>query len=245
MKINADVGESGKGRVVGNDREVMRCIDWANIACGFHASDPMVMRETVRMAVEHGVRIGAHPGYDDAENFGRVAVEMSAEELCATVVYQVGALQAVAVLEGGRVEYVKPHGAMYHQMMQDEVSYEAIMKAVKVCGDDKVTLDLMVQWCEGERRERYEVLAERYGVRLIYEAFGDRGYAADGSLLGRGEVGAMVETDKDIVEQIERLDREGVVKLVGGGELRLEADSVCVHGDHEASVCALAMLRSK
>lgn len=229
MKLNADVGEG-----VGDDEALFRWIDLANVACGGHAGGVEEMKVAVDLAVTYGVAVGAHPGYPDRENFGRVSVSMEAWEIVEMVVEQVGVLDEVCrQIAGGGVEYVKPHGALYHDMMQrPEVMGEMFASVCELSN----RIPLMVMARVDDDLEK--ALSEELGVPLLFEAFADRAYGDDGMLVARGVEGAVyAEADKMVAQAVE-LASEGVVTTVGGGKLELKADTVCVHGDNVASIAA-------
>lgn len=184
LLLNADMGESYGPWVMGLDHEVMPHVDLANVACGFHASDPDVIRMTVRLARRHGVTVGAHPAYPDMVGFGRRSMACSAEEVENLVLYQVGALAGVCRAEGLEVGYVKPHGALYNDMMRDPETLEAVMRAL-VAYDARLPLMVMATRDPSATRE----LAARHGVTLWFEAFADRAYDAEGRLVSRREPG--------------------------------------------------------
>lgn len=226
MKLNADVGEG-----VGNDEALFRWIDMANIACGGHAGDPEMMASTVELAVSHGVAVGAHPGYPDRDGFGRYSMDLTQEEIEELVVDQVGVLNALCLEAQTRVRYVKPHGALYHDMVRDPCVYEAILKAVSSMPDGTA---LMIM--ASVNNEVNQGLANEYEVPLLFEAFADRAYTSDGSLLGRAVKGSVFSTVDQIVGQVTQLIRQGTVETFCGETLALHADTVCIHGDNEASI---------
>ncbi|UXI00196.1 5-oxoprolinase subunit PxpA [Photobacterium sp. TY1-4] len=244
MKLNCDMGESYGIWQMGNDHAVMSWIDMANIACGFHASDPDVMAETVASALAHGVEIGAHPGYDDKPGFGRRSIPHLPESITQLVAYQAGALEAICRLQGGHVRYVKPHGALYHDMMASEAIFEAMLRAVAGLNQfapmrAAEPVKLMIQ--ARADNEIYQGLARRYAVELLFEAFADRAYRDDGNLVPRSESGAVHRDPARIEQQIREL-AVGEVTTVTGNRLALQADTVCVHGDNDESVAMIARL---
>ena len=236
MKLNCDMGEiDGPGSM---DAEVMPWIDLANIACGFHASNPDLMARTVACAVANKVAVGAHPGYDDKEGFGRRAIPHAPDQVTRLVAYQAGALDAICRLHGTRISYVKPHGALYNEMMAKEETYQAIVAAVAVL-PDRPALMILAMADSG----KYRQLAEAKGVPLLFEAFADRAYTDDGRLAPRSEPGAVYHDQERIVAQVTQLARKGTVTTVSGKELALNADTVCVHGDNPESVAVIKALR--
>lgn len=226
MKLNADVGEG-----VGNDAALFQWISMANIACGYHAGDVATMAATVQLAVRYGVAVGAHPGYRDRENFGRRSIPYLPGEITRLVTEQVESLELICQQEGTRVVYIKPHGALYHDMMAREHIYEEILQAV---ADLPHRLALMIQ----ARRENDndQKIAERYGVALLFEAFADRAYTVEGELQDRSIDGAVFSSQDQMIDQVVQLRDQGSVITVSGEILPLKADSICVHGDNEASI---------
>lgn len=236
--LNCDVGESFGAWSMGRDADVMAYIDCANIACGFHAGDPDVMRRTVAHAVANGVRIGAHPGYPDLLGFGRRSLAVSPPEAENLLLYQIGALDGVCRAEGGRVSYVKPHGALYNDMAQDMALLRATMKAVK--GYD-ASLPLLVMATADTKAVRK--LAEEEGVTLWFEVFADRAYDAEGRLVSRREPGAVHDDEDTIVSQAVTLAKGQSLLANDGTRLVLPADTLCVHGDNASSVAAVRAIR--
>jgi len=239
LKLNCDLGEGFGPWTLGDDAALMPLIDQANIACGFHASDPLTMRRTVRLALAHGVTLGAHPGYPDLVGFGRRSMAIEHEELVALLRYQIGALDAIARAEGGRVAYVKPHGALYNDMMRSPRILQAVLEAV--AGLD-AGLALMLL-CRADNAPALKLAAD-YGVPLLFEAFADRAYAPDGSLRPRGQPGAVHEESGVIVAQALRLARGEPLVLEDGTPLVLQPDSLCVHGDTPQALAALHAIRA-
>ncbi|MEW6729502.1 MAG: 5-oxoprolinase subunit PxpA [Pseudomonadota bacterium] len=238
IKLNCDLGEGFGPWRMGEDAAVMPLIDQANIACGFHAGDPLTMRRTVRLALEHGVAIGAHPGYPDLVGFGRRSMPIEHDELVALLRYQVGALEAIARAEGGRVEYVKPHGALYNDMMRDPSLLRAVLEAVAGL-EGGLALMLL---CRADNAHALALGAE-YGVPLLFEAFADRAYAPDGRLRPRNQAGAVHTEVALIVEQARRLAHGEPIPLEDGTSLVLRPDSLCVHGDTPQALAALRAIR--
>ncbi len=236
MKLNCDMGESYGLWEMGDDAAVMPWIDMANIACGFHASDPTTMSETVRLAVSHNVMIGAHPGYDDKTGFGRRSIPMHPEEITHLVAYQVGALGAICQLHQSRIHYVKPHGALYNDMMANPAIFEAVVRAVAGLAESPLLMILA-----RADNQAYTDVASQYGVSLIFEAFADRAYTSDGSLVSRTEPGAVYHDEATIQQQVTDLAK-GEVRTIDGQLLKLQADTVCVHGDNPESIAVIKRL---
>ncbi|GAA3551589.1 5-oxoprolinase subunit PxpA [Zobellella aerophila] len=238
LLLNADMGESFGPWVMGLDKDVMPHVDLANVACGFHASDPDIMRSTVRLACEHGVRVGAHPAYPDLVGFGRRSLACSPREIENLVLYQVGALAAICRAEGTRLAYVKPHGALYNDMMQDHDKLLAVMRAVAAF-DPRLPLMVMATANPAPARK----LAGQVGVNLLLEAFADRAYDAAGFLVSRRLPGAVHHDSELIVEQARRIALGQPLTAIDGSELRLQADTLCVHGDNPESIAAIRAIR--
>jgi len=231
MKINCDMGESYGPWKMGNDVEVMPYIDQANIACGFHASDPLTMLSTVNLAVNGGVEIGAHPGYPDTLGFGRRDYHCSREELIATLLYQIGALDAICKSKGARIQYVKPHGALYNKMMVSDDSLRAVMTAV---ASYETGLPLMVM--STRRNDEVSALADQHDLPLLFEAFVDRAYDDDGLLVNRRHTGAVHDNLGRIELQVAEIVNDQAVTTISGKKIPLQADTLCIHGDGEHSV---------
>lgn len=238
MKLNSDLGESYGSWVMGMDEAVMPFIDMANIACGFHASDPDVMAKTIQSALQHNVMIGAHPGYDDKKGFGRRSIPHSDNELKNLIVYQVGALIGMCKLYGAEVEYIKPHGALYNDMMRDETIYRAIVEAI---AQAEFNLPLMI--LAKADNSTYQTIADESGVSLLFEAFADRAYTAQGDLAPRNLPGAVHHKPELIINQVKQLITKGSVTTIDGQELKLHADTICVHGDNQESINTVQQLR--
>jgi UPF0271 protein len=237
MKLNCDLGESFGSWSLGLDEQVMPHIDQANIACGFHAGDPLVMQKTLELAKVHHVIIGAHPGYPDLVGFGRRSINCSTEEIIALVSYQVAAIDGVAKSLGLELAYVKPHGALYNDMMVKKNVREAILTALS---NYHQPLKLMLQATPQIEQHRAE--AKSFGIGILSEAFADRCYADDGKLLARNKAGAVHNKEK-MLAQVKQLKEQGSVTTVNGHILALNADSLCVHGDNIEGVQAIAAIR--
>ncbi|MCK9469783.1 MAG: 5-oxoprolinase subunit PxpA [Porticoccaceae bacterium] len=234
MLLNCDLGEwSG---VDCPDTALMPHIDLANIACGMHAGGPLTMRRTLALARQHKVAIGAHPGYADPANFGRLSIPLSAEELIALIHYQVAALSGMATSQALSVTYVKPHGALYNDMMANPDIRTAVMQAV---AELPGTLSLMLLATADAELHREE--AARHGLKLIFETFADRCYGDDGQLLPRQMAGA-VHNHARALDQVRQLQEDRSVTTAGGRILPIHADTLCVHGDNpEAEQVARAI----
>lgn len=238
MLLNADMGESFGPWVMGCDEQLMPHVDLANVACGFHASDPQVMRHTVKLAMQHGVRVGAHPAYPDLQGFGRRSMNCSPEEVEAMVLYQVGALAGVCRAEGTQLHYVKPHGALYNDMARDPALFAAVARAVYGF-DPALPLVTLARRDTSEVRE----VAASVGVTLWFEAFADRAYTDEGFLAPRREPGSVHHDTSVIVDQAVRIAGGRALTSVGGESLTLAADTLCVHGDNPESIAAVKAIR--
>ncbi|MDG3085457.1 5-oxoprolinase subunit PxpA [Vibrio hannami] len=235
LMINCDMGESFGAWKMGNDEEVMPWIDMANIACGFHASDPSVMSTTIQLATRHGVKIGAHPGYPDLQGFGRRTVALKNDEISQIMVYQIGAIKALCHYHNAELHYVKPHGALYNDMMKDPSVFKAVVSAC-----ESFSLPLMI--LATKQNEKYLELADEYNVPLLFEAFADRTYQDNGLLTPRSHYKAVLKNSEDIFYQVMQLAEYGSVTSVTGQKIPIEADTVCIHGDNSLSIAVVRRL---
>ena len=217
----------------------MPYIDMANIACGFHASDPVTMRRTVSLAVKHRVRIGAHPGYPDLVGFGRRDMALSADELFSAVLYQLGALDAIARAEGGEVTYVKPHGALYNKMTHDTDTLKTVMSAVA-----RFKPDCPLMLMAGVSDQKARALAKALQLPLIFEAFCDRAYNDDGTLVSRKLPNAVHSDVQRVKTQIREIVHDKKVTTINGIRRSIYADTICLHGDSEHLLQAIKDIRS-
>jgi len=239
LLLNADVGESFGAWRMGQDEAVIPHIHLANIACGFHASDPDVMRSTIRLAKQHQVKIGAHPAYPDLQGFGRRSLQCTPEQVENLVLYQLGALQGLCRAEGTEVTYVKPHGALYNDMMKNEELLRAILRGVKAYSEH---LPLMIMSTADNSRAK--AMAEEEGMNLMFEAFADRAYDDAGFLVSRRLPNAVHHNPETIIEQATRIALKQPLLSNTGKWLHLEADTLCVHGDNEESIAAVKRIRT-
>lgn len=241
MLLNCDLGESYGNWTMGPDASVMPHINQASIACGFHAGDPVTMRHTLALAAEHKVAIGAHPAYPDIVGFGRRSMALSHEEIIANLHYQVAALDGMARSLGLSLAYIKPHGALYHDMMANQAIRSALLQAVaSYASHDQQPLALMMQATADAAKHTIEALA--VGVPVLFEAFADRCYTDDGSLLPRSQAGAVHDSEQTLA-QVAQLQRDSSVTTHSGSILKLQFDTVCVHGDNPKGVAAIAAIR--
>lgn len=238
MKLNCDLGESYGAWTMGQDEQVMPLIDMANIACGFHAGDPVTMRQTVALAARHGVAVGAHPSYHDLAGFGRRSIAHTPDEVVALMLYQLGALEGMCRAEDIQLSYVKPHGALNNDMMKDPALLRTVMEAV---AHYREGLALMVPVTTAY--EDHRKLADRVGLPLLLEAFADRAYDDAGQLVSRQRTGAVLHDPDAIVEQALSFAHQGGLHSINGNWLELPADSLCVHGDNDAALAAVSAIR--
>lgn len=238
LRLNCDLGESYGSWKMGMDAEVMPHIDQANIACGFHAGDPQIMKRTLQLAKENKVAVGAHPAYPDLVGFGRRSMTCSHDEIVAFVQYQIAALDGLARSEGIMLEYVKPHGALYNDMMAKPEIRRAVMEAI---AGFHAPLDMML--LATQQAETHLSEATTFGLTLQFEAFADRCYTDDGTLLSRNLPGAVHDREK-MLAQVEQLNLHGRVTTNTGNTLPVKADTLCVHGDNLDGVNAIADIRA-
>jgi UPF0271 protein len=236
IDLNSDVGESFGRWTLGDDAAMFGSVSSANVACGFHAGDPTVIRRTCRNAEAAGIVIGAHVGYRDLAGFGRRFLDVSPVELADDVVYQIGALQALAAAEGARVRYVKPHGGLYNAIVSHTAQAQAVVDAVK-----SVDPGLPILGLPGSEVLR---LAEEAGMRAVTEAFADRAYNPDGTLVSRSQPAAVLHDPAQVAEHVLRMATEGSVRAIDGSTLKIRAESICVHGDSPGAVAMAAAVKS-
>lgn len=237
IDLNSDLGESFGRYKLGCDEKLVPLLTSVNAACGFHAGDPVVMRNTVRLAKEAGASIGAHPGFDDLQGFGRRNIVLSDEELYSCVLYQIGALDAFVKAEGLKLAHVKPHGAMYNMAAGDKGMAEAVCRAVKDYNPDLIIL-------AQESGLLYQTAAE-LGLKAAAEVFADRAYEEDGTLVSRSKPGAMIKDPQEALARVIRMIKEGKVTAITGKDISVKADSVCVHGDNEQALAFIKEIRSE
>ncbi|MFP8780713.1 LamB/YcsF family protein [Hydrogenophaga sp. RWCD_12] len=235
INLNADLGESFGAWRMGDDAALLQVINSANIACGFHAGDPVVMRETVRLALANGVSLGAHPSFPDLQGFGRRAMQLSPRELEATVLYQVGALQAMAAAEGGRVTHVKPHGALSNMACADDTMAATVAKAVRALDRELILL--------APAHSALERAGEAAGLRVCREVFADRTYQDDGQLTPRSQPGSVLHAAQECVDHVLRMLEAGGIVTAQGRLLPTPIHSICVHGDGPDAVASAQLIR--
>lgn len=223
IDLNCDLGESFGNYKIGLDEEVIRHISSANVACGFHASDPLVMQKTVALAKENGVCIGAHPGFPDLVGFGRRNMSVSPAEAKALVQYQIGALDAFCKAAGVKLYHVKPHGALYNMAGKDEILAQAVCEGIFEYDSNLILLGL-------SGSKMIEV-GKKIGLRTANEVFADRAYEDDGSLVARSKHGALITDENLAVSRVVEMVKNGRVTSITGNEIEIKADSICLHGD--------------
>ena len=223
IDLNCDTGESFGVFTIGNDEAIMEYVSSINIACGFHGGDPGVMHKTIARAASRNIAIGAHPGYPDLQGFGRREMKMSLAEVYDCIVYQIGALIAFATVEGTTVNHVKPHGALYNAAARDNALSATIAKAVHDVDKALVLVGLSGS-CMIEE-------GNKVGLRTCSEAFADRAYQEDGTLVPRTEANAMIDDADQAARQVLQLVQRGTVTTVNGKEITVCVDTVCIHGD--------------
>ena len=236
IDLNCDLGESFGAYTIGMDSAVIPFITSANVACGYHAGDPLIMQKTVAACKQHGVHIGAHPGYPDLMGFGRRNIAATPAEVKAYIQYQVGALSAFCTAAGVPLCHVKPHGAMYNMAAKDEALARAVCEGIL-----EVNPKLTLLALSGSAMVR---AAHETGLPVKNEVFADRGYQADGTLVPRSRPGAMITDEDEAIARVIRMAKEGVVRSVDGVDVPLTADSVCVHGDGEKALAFVQRIRA-
>jgi len=237
IDLNCDMGESFGAWTMGRDAELMDYVSSVNIACGFHAGDPSVMRRTVETAAEKGVAVGAHPGYPDLQGFGRRAMTFSPQEVFDMVLYQAAALKGICEASGTRLHHVKPHGALYNTAAKDRGLANAIARAVKSLDPDLILYGLSGSLLISE--------AEAEGLRTASEVFADRTYQPDGSLTPRSQPDALIHDTEQASIQVMRMVREQSVGATTGENVPLRTETVCIHGDGENAVKFARAIREK
>jgi len=236
IDLNSDLGESLGAWTMGDDAAMLSIVSSANVACGFHAGDAAGILKTLRAAAERGVAVGAHVAYPDLAGFGRRNMDVASADLQADVVYQIGALQGLAKVAGTRVRYVKPHGALYNTIAHDRRQAGDVIAAIRAIDPTLVLVALagapLVAW------------AREAGLTVVAEAFADRAYTPDGTLVSRREPGAVLHDPDAVAARMLRLAQEGVVQAIDGSTVRVQADSICVHGDSPGAVAMARQVRA-
>lgn len=234
IDINCDMGESYGNYSTGNDEEIFPWISSSNIACGFHGGDPFHIEQSLKRAIEYGVRIGAHPGYPDLGGFGRRKMQIGRAELKAILKYQIAALKGMAESLGGKLSYVKPHGALYNTASTDASETEVILSAIR-----EIDPNLAFMGLAGSIMQD---IAAKQGAPFIAEAFADRCYEPDGTLMSRSKAGAVIHDPEAAVTQVLSIISQQQVRSSNGSYISLKADSVCIHGDNPAAPAILRAL---
>lgn len=235
VDLNCDMGESFGAYKLGLDEEAVKYISSANVACGFHAGDPQVMAHTVDMAVAHGVEIGAHPSYPDLMGFGRRQMDATPDEVKNYLIYQTGALQAFVQARGGRLQHVKPHGAMYNTAAVNKKAARALAEAIYAV--DKNLIFLVLANSEMERA------ADEVGLRYAREVFADRNYNSDGTLVARNNPLAVIKESAEIAPRMIEIIKTGRIKAIDGSFFSVKPDSICLHGDTPGAIEHMKHLR--
>ncbi|MGN0467591.1 MAG: LamB/YcsF family protein [Acutalibacteraceae bacterium] len=235
IDLNSDLGESFGAYKIGKDDEVIPLISSANVACGFHAGDPLVMSKTVELCKKNGVAVGAHPGFRDLQGFGRRNMNISPSDAKALITYQVGALDAFCKANGLKMQHVKPHGALYNMAGKDEALARAICEGIYEYDGSLILLGLSGSAMLKE--------AEKIGLPYAAEVFADRAYEDDGSLVARSKPGAMITDENEAVERVIVMIKEHKVKTISGKEIEICPHSVCVHGDSAKALCFVEKIR--
>jgi 5-oxoprolinase (ATP-hydrolysing) subunit A len=239
IDINCDMGESFGAWTIGMDGEVIQYVTSANIACGYHAGDAHVMYKTVKLAKEHGVAIGAHPGYPDLVGFGRRNMDCTPDEVRDYVAYQIGAMKAFCAIHGVPLQHVKPHGSLYNVSVGNEAMIRAIVEAI--AGVDKNVIYLALG---GAQAPLVTKIAREAGIRVAFEAFPDRAYTPEGKLAPRSTAGAVIKEPKVAAERALRMAKEGKIITTDGSILAMQIDTICVHGDNPSAVELVNNIRS-
>ena len=235
INLNADLGESFGAWRMGDDAALLALIGSANVACGFHGGDPVVMTQTVKLARQAGVSIGAHPSFPDLQGFGRRVMRLGADELAATVIYQIGALMGVAQSQGQRVSHVKPHGAMSNLACEDAAMAATIAQAVKAVDPGLILL--------APALSELALAGRAAGLRVADEVFADRAYTDDGDLVPRSQPGAVLSSSADCLAHVLRMLEQGGIVATSGKLLPTPFHSICVHGDNAHAVATAAAVR--
>ena len=237
VDLNSDLGESFGNYTIGMDEEILKYVSSANVACGWHAGDAVVMEKTVSLAKEFGTAVGAHPGFPDLMGFGRRNMNVSPAEAKAYVTYQLGALGAFCKRHGVSTQHVKPHGALYNMAAKDPKLARALCEAIREYDENLIVMALS----GGEMI----TAAKELGLRTALEVFADRAYEEDGSLVDRRKEGAVITDENLAIERVVRIVKEQKVTAITGKDISIKADSVCVHGDGVKALEFVAKIRER
>jgi len=235
VDLNCDLGESFGMYKIGNDEQIIPLITSANIACGFHASDPVVMTDTIKLAKINNTSIGAHPGFPDLQGFGRRNMYLTFDEIKTSVQYQISALQGMAHAKGLKLQHVKPHGALYNMAAEDELIAQAICEAVIEIDKNLILLGLSGSLLIKK--------AKNLGLKTAEEVFADRAYNPNGSLVSRNHPEALINDEEHAAKRVFRMIKEGKVLSITGDDIPIQADSICVHGDGENALKMVETIR--
>ncbi len=237
VDLNADLGESFGNYQIGNDEEVLKYVTSANVACGFHAGDPLVMEKTIKLALENQVAIGAHPGFPDLLGFGRRNMQLSPAEARAYIIYQISALQGFVKAEGAKLQHVKPHGALYNMAAADYKLARAIAEGVAAVDDQLILVGLA-----GSELVK---AGQDVGLAVASEVFADRAYNPDGSLAPRVQKGAVIADKLEAADRVIKMVTQGRVTAIDGSNINIKADTICVHGDNCQAVEIVKHIRMR
>ncbi len=240
VDLNCDVGESTGQQIVGNDAVLIPLVSSANIACGAHAGDETHITNAVKIAIHHGVTIGAHPGYPDRENFGRQAMDLSAEQLGDTLREQLEFLNAIVLRHGGEIKYVKPHGALYHRCNIDAATAETVVEVSRSFGRSSGSSFSRSLSMMGQAGTEFQGVCDSLNVRFIREAFADRRYLESGNLSPRSQIGGVIEDPDEAASQAVAIVFQEKLTTVSNHEVGVIGDSICVHGD-SPNACEILM----
>lgn len=235
IDINCDMGESIGDQIIGQDEKLMPFISSCNIACGFHGGDDFHMNKTVELALKHGIRIGAHPSYPDLEGFGRRPMDIEKEKLKTLLISQIETLKTMVENYGGKLNYVKPHGALYNKASKNKEEAEVIIEAIQSIGSNLALMGLAGSVMED--------VAKAKRIPFIAEAFCDRKYEIDGSLMSRSKTGSVYSNVKNVVSQVESIVLNNEVKVGEAKSIQIKADSICIHGDNPKALEILIAIR--
>ncbi len=226
IQLNCDMGEG-----YSFDEDIFPYIHMANLACGYHAGDDKTMQKSILLALKHDVAIGAHISYKDIENFGRKSIKYSDKELEAICRSQINTLHTFCKNSSTKFSYIKPHGAMYNDMMKDDNIFQVIVKAISAHNQDIKMMILSTQ-----NNQKYQKIASPYGIELIYEVFADRNYTREGFLVPRSDEDAVIYDIDLVINRIKNLKENGYLEAIDGTKLNIQADTICVHGDNEKAL---------
>jgi UPF0271 protein len=238
IDLNCDMGESFGNYTIGLDKEVIQYITSANIACGWHAGDPMVMNRTIQMAKTIGVGVGAHPGFPDLLGFGRRNMDCTADEIRNYVIYQIGALKGFCEANKIKLSHVKPHGNLYLTAVENAVVAEAVATAVV-----SVDPDLIYVALAGAKGDLMSRIGKEVGLHVVYEAFPDRAYTPEGTLVSRRQAGALIQDPEEVARRALKMAKEREVVAIDGSTIDINAQTLCVHGDTPVAVDLVRSIR--